>query len=184
MHTERWATPVFALLEPSSLGNNTTATTTTVSVRNATTKTAALKNTTAAAAYLIDRFNQVVENATRKASESSLLVVQPTDRTLMGHNYETMTPIVLEKYKLVLFTNPKCGSTVLKQLMRRMMGHADDYFEHRWGRGGLPHKWPANGLNYTAQYPIERVNEMMTDDAHGRGRRSSAIRRRGYCRPT
>ena len=114
MHTERWATPVFTLPEPSSLGNNTTATTTTVSVRNATTRTAALKNTTAAAAsaYLIDRFNQVVENATRKASESPLLVVQPTDRTLMGHNYETMTPIVLEKYKLVLFTNPKCGSTV------------------------------------------------------------------------
>ena len=53
---------------------------------------------------------------------------------------------------------------VLKQLMRRMMGYEDDYYENRFGKGGLPHKWPANGLNYSAHYPLEKVNEMMTSD--------------------
>ena len=45
--------------------------------------------------------------------------------------------------------------------MRRMMGY-ENYIEHNWGKRGLPHKHPANGLNYTAHYPLERVDEMMT----------------------
>jgi hypothetical protein len=34
-------------------------------------------------------------------------------------------PIVIEKYKLIFFTLPKCGCTVWKQLFRRMMGYSD-----------------------------------------------------------
>ena len=41
------------------------------------------------------------------------------------------------------------------------MGY-ENYIEHNWGKRGLPHKHPANGLNYTAHYPLERVDEMMT----------------------
>ncbi|KAL7526682.1 hypothetical protein ACHAWF_001875 [Thalassiosira exigua] len=48
--------------------------------------------------------------------------------------------------------------------MRRMMGYEEDYHVNTWGKDALPHHWPTNGLNYTAHYPLEKVNEMMTSD--------------------
>jgi len=108
---------------------------------------------------IIEKFNKISNE--RAININSL--VRPTDASLMQYN-EARTPIVLEKYKLVLITNPKSGSTVLKQLMRRMMGHEDDFSVHEWGANGLPHKHPANGLNYTAHYSLDEVDEMMTSD--------------------
>ncbi|KAL7453633.1 hypothetical protein ACHAWC_005275 [Mediolabrus comicus] len=99
---------------------------------------------------------------THNAGNNSFFV-KPTDNTLLKYN-EAISGIVIEKYKLVLFTNPKIGSTILKQLCRRMMGYEEDYHIHKWGKNGLPHRHPANGLNYTAHYPIEMVNKMMTSD--------------------
>eukprot|EP00571_Detonula_confervacea_P009747 CAMPEP_0172322420 /NCGR_PEP_ID=MMETSP1058-20130122/45843_1 /TAXON_ID=83371 /ORGANISM="Detonula confervacea, Strain CCMP 353" /LENGTH=354 /DNA_ID=CAMNT_0013038157 /DNA_START=144 /DNA_END=1205 /DNA_ORIENTATION=- len=90
------------------------------------------------------------------------MFVQPTDSSLCSF-HDAITPIVLEKYKLVLFTNPKMGSTVLRQLMRRMMGYTN-YYVNTWGKDALPHTWPANGLNYTSHYSLDKINEMMTSD--------------------
>ncbi|KAL7516409.1 hypothetical protein ACHAWX_001430 [Stephanocyclus meneghinianus] len=70
------------------------------------------------------------------------------------------TPIVLESHKLLLFTIEKVGSTVLRQLMRRMMGYADYDFHG----GGIPHVFPKNGLRYLHQYTLEEAQHMMVSD--------------------
>lgn len=105
---------------------------------------------------LIDTYNRIIDNITSS-------FVQSTDSTLLNF-HEGTTPIVFEGYKLVLIANPKVASTVLKQLMRRMMGYEDNYHVHKWNKVGLPHSWPANGLNYTSQYSLQKVNEMMTSN--------------------
>ena len=68
------------------------------------------------------------------------------------------TPIVIEKYKLLLFVQEKIGSTVLKQLCRRIMG-ASDYYKNG---GGKPHAPWVNGLSYLTMYPIETADAMLT----------------------
>ncbi|EED88134.1 predicted protein [Thalassiosira pseudonana CCMP1335] len=121
---------------------------------------------------IIAKFNKVTNH-------NNSLFVQRTDFSLLSYN-EATTPIVNEEYKLVLFANPKIGSTVLKQLMRRMMGY-EDYDANTWGKEKYPHKCGMvnvtnengevtgsycryNGLNYTSQFSIQQVNEMMTSD--------------------
>lgn len=105
----------------------------------------------------IEKFHKLVDDAAIDVAS----LVRPTDASLMEF-HEARTPIILDNYKLVLFANPKSGSTALKQLARRMSGRESDYRSHSWGKDGLPHKWPANGLNYTAHRPLRDVNEIMT----------------------
>lgn len=70
-------------------------------------------------------------------------------------------PIVMEKYKLIFFTLPKCGCTVWKQLFRRMMGYPDWNIQDGQ-ETFLPHNSQLNGLKYLSDYPLEQANEFMT----------------------
>lgn len=67
------------------------------------------------------------------------------------------TPIVIEQYKLLFFTTEKIGSTVLKQLLRRMMG----YTNYDYQGEGIPHVSPQNGLSYITDYDLEDATHMM-----------------------
>eukprot|EP00804_Cyclotella_cryptica_P026537 CCRYP_015381-RA/>CCRYP_015381-RA protein AED:0.03 eAED:0.03 QI:83/1/1/1/1/1/2/889/212 len=102
-------------------------------------------------------------NTSQRKIESSTTATAfrllPTDSLYHHYNMST-TPIVLESHKLLLFTIEKVGSTVLRQLMRRMMGH-DDYDFHG---GGIPHVFPKNGLRYLHQYSLEEAREMLVSD--------------------
>lgn len=70
------------------------------------------------------------------------------------------SPVVLEDFRLLFFTTPKVGSTVFKQLFRRMMKiegwSIDDGFD-------IPHSPRMNGLKYLYDYPTERAEEILTD---------------------
>jgi Sulfotransferase family len=68
-------------------------------------------------------------------------------------------PIVVEEYKLVVYTQPKVASTTLKQLLRRMM-HLQDWSVHK--EPHLPHDPNHNGLRYLYHYPPSEVNAIMT----------------------
>lgn len=72
-----------------------------------------------------------------------------------GYDY---SPIVIEKYKLLIFTIPKNACTVIKQLARRIMGFKD------WKKENveIPHNPEKNGLKYLRSFPIEQATEMMT----------------------
>ena len=68
-------------------------------------------------------------------------------------------PVVLQSHNLVFFTIPKVGSTVLKQLFRRMEGYMD-YLEDKHP---LPHAPKRNGLTYLYDYPPQVADSIMTD---------------------
>mmetsp|Transcript_21097 Transcript_21097/g.50141 ORF Transcript_21097/g.50141 Transcript_21097/m.50141 type:complete len:571 (-) Transcript_21097:732-2444(-) len=59
-----------------------------------------------------------------------------------------VSPIVVEEFKLVLFTTPKIATTVWKQLARRMM-HYDNWREENLQ---LPHYPQYNGIRYLYHY--------------------------------
>jgi hypothetical protein len=85
-------------------------------------------------------------------------IVTPKDRIMRnGWDY---SPIVLSSHKLILFTIPKAGCTVIKQLARRMMGFSD------WQRGDdeIPHNPSVNGLRYLRQFSENEATEMMTSN--------------------
>ncbi|KAL7552814.1 hypothetical protein ACHAWF_018766 [Thalassiosira exigua] len=92
-------------------------------------------------------------------SDRAPLLLEKTDSIYREYNH-SMTPIVIPHYKLLFFTIEKTGSTVLKQLMRRMTGH-DDYYYHG---GGIPHIANVSGLTVLTDYSLEEANEMMTSD--------------------
>lgn len=68
------------------------------------------------------------------------------------------SPIVIEKYKLLLFTIPKNGCTVLRQLARRMMGLSD----WQTANDNIPHEPRINGLSYLGNFSVEEATIMMT----------------------
>lgn len=100
-----------------------------------------------------------IQNVTSHVAPHAFLL-QRSDSIYREYN-SSVTPIVIEKYKLLLFTIEKTGSTVLKQLMRRMMGY-EDYYVHD-GRG-MPHVWPKNGLKDLTHYGLSEANKMLTSD--------------------
>jgi hypothetical protein len=82
----------------------------------------------------------------------------PLDPFLTSGNGWDVSPIVIERYRLVFFTIPKTGTTVFKQLFRRMMGFGD------WTNDkdpNLPHNPQFNGLQYLYAYPYDKVLEFM-----------------------
>jgi hypothetical protein len=72
-----------------------------------------------------------------------------------GYDY---SPIVLRDHKLLLFTIPKVGCTVMRQLARRMMGMKD------WSQADdqIPHNPEKNGLRYLEHYSLASATHMMT----------------------
>ena len=95
----------------------------------------------------------------RRTNVTTTQLLQKSDSIYRKYNIST-TPIVIEEYKLVFFTCEKIGSTVIRQLLRRMMGF-DNYAYHG---GGIPHIYPKNGLTPLHKFPLEKANEMMTSD--------------------
>jgi len=91
---------------------------------------------------------------------SSTLTKHPsiTKRDRIMRNGWDYSPIVIEKYNLLLFTIPKNACTVIKQLARRMMGLKD----WKIGNDAIPHNPKINGLRYLRSFPIEQATEMMT----------------------
>jgi Sulfotransferase family len=69
------------------------------------------------------------------------------------------SPIVVESHKLLFFTIPKVGTTVWKQLFRRMEGYTDWMTDQH----PLPHAPKRNGLQYLYDYPPMVADHMMTD---------------------
>ena len=67
-------------------------------------------------------------------------------------------PIVIEEFRLLFFTIPKTGTTVFKQLFRRMLG----YKNYLADNDVYPHHPQLNGLKYLYDYTPAKANEMMT----------------------
>ena len=70
------------------------------------------------------------------------------------------SPVVLEDFRLLFFTTPKIGSTVFKQLFRRMMKIQDWLMDDGFL---IPHSPMENGLKYLYDFPTERVEAILTD---------------------
>ena len=66
--------------------------------------------------------------------------------------------IVVERYRLVLFTQGKVACTVLKQLARRMM-ELDDWMDHNWK---VPHDPNRNGLSFLFNYEVMDALTILT----------------------
>lgn len=69
-------------------------------------------------------------------------------------------PIVIESHKLVFFTIPNVGCTILKQLLRRMMKQPD--WPSQSLEKMLPHNPKSNGLKYLYNYTLREASVMMT----------------------
>ena len=80
--------------------------------------------------------------------------------SLYHHYNMSTTPIVLEQHKLLLFTCEKVGSTVLRQLARRMMNYSD----YDYHGDGIPHVMGRNGLKYLHQFPIKEAENMLISE--------------------
>tara|TARA_B110000444_G_scaffold240900_1_gene256722 strand:+ start:10077 stop:12563 length:2487 start_codon:yes stop_codon:yes gene_type:complete len=82
--------------------------------------------------------------------------VTRSDR-IMQRGYDA-SPIVIESYRLVIFTIPKSACTVIKQLARRIAGKSD------WHVGGdkIPHDPSLNGLTYLSSFNIAKATSIMT----------------------
>jgi hypothetical protein len=69
-----------------------------------------------------------------------------------------VAPIVIPEYNLLFFTVPKTGTTIFKQLFRRMMGFENWLLKDE----NLVHSPGENGLKYLYHYPPTEANEMLT----------------------
>jgi hypothetical protein len=74
-----------------------------------------------------------------------------------------LSPIVIEKYKLIFFTNPQVGCTVWKQLFRRIMG-----LEDWWDPLVDSHNPKTNGLVYLRDYSLEEATRLMNSPDYTR----------------
>jgi hypothetical protein len=119
------------------------------------------------------------ENQQQKPQKPSLVLDSHHDQLLLPCNNNNSTtlssslkagialygggwdgaPIVVEEYKLLVYTQPKVASTTLKQLFRRMM-HLEDWALHK--EPYLPHDPNHNGLRYLYHYPPSHVASIMT----------------------
>jgi hypothetical protein len=94
-------------------------------------------------------------NTTTQTQTSTAFLLKP-DASIYQPGYDE-APIVIEKYQLLIFTVPKVGCTVLKQLARRIAGQRDWLREDE----GI-HSPQTSGLRYLNHYPLKKANDMMT----------------------
>lgn len=83
--------------------------------------------------------------------------LDPIDELMIPNLGWDVSPIVIEEYKLIFFTIPKTGTTIFKQLFRRMMKYMD------WPNDkdmNLIHNPSQNGLRYLYHYSRKDVEEM------------------------
>lgn len=88
------------------------------------------------------------------------LLVQEGDAVYQEGEWD-LAPVVLEKHKLVFFTQAKVGCTVWKQLFRRMAGYQNWKAENT--RNLLPWNPRFNGLKYLYHYDLQTASQMLTD---------------------
>jgi len=90
-------------------------------------------------------------------SYSRPAMIQSSDKFIANGEWDG-PPIVLKKYKLLLFTVPKVGCTVIKQFARRILGFPD------WQKdnGSIPHDPDSNGIVYLSHFTRQEAQEMMT----------------------
>ncbi|KAL3804740.1 hypothetical protein ACHAWO_011465 [Cyclotella atomus] len=101
----------------------------------------------------------VHKRLTKSSLNTTTFKLLQSDSIYHHYNMST-TPIVLEQHKLILFTCEKVGSTVLRQLARRMMNYSDyDYHGE-----GIPHVIGRNGLKYLHQFPRKEAEHMLVSD--------------------
>jgi hypothetical protein len=86
-------------------------------------------------------------------------VTSPYDPIVTPGGGWDVSPVVIEKYKLIFFTTPKIGTTVFKQLFRRMMGFSDWPIDKD---PNIPHNPLWNGLQYLYHYPPKKIQEFLT----------------------
>jgi hypothetical protein len=107
-------------------------------------------------------------------ADSGSQVYHSTTSTLNKHQLDYLldpesgwdvSPIIIEEFKLVLFTTPKIGTTVWKQLARRMM-HFDDWRttvsamqDSSVDYLQLPHNPQYNGLRYLYHFSKQVVDK-------------------------
>ncbi|GAB5368177.1 hypothetical protein AAMO2058_001296400 [Amorphochlora amoebiformis] len=82
------------------------------------------------------------------------------NQTLLKDGFD-LSPVVLEKFRLIFFTIPKVACTEFKRLFRRMEGY--DNWKVISTRDGLPHAPKANGLRYMSDYTPAEATLMMHD---------------------
>ena len=104
------------------------------------------------------RSNAKHESATQTHNVTSFKLYQSD--SLYNHYNMSTTPIVLKEHKLILFTCEKVGSTVLRQLARRMMNYSD----YDYHGDGIPHVIGRNGLEYLHQFRIKEAEHMLKSD--------------------
>ncbi len=107
-------------------------------------------------AFAANRYPQHRWGSRHTAESSS--IIDPQDSILTPGKGWDSSPIVLEDFRLLFFTTPKVGTTVFKQLFRRMMGVP------LWPLGdiNIPHNPQSNGLKYLYDFSFERVDEILT----------------------
>lgn len=92
-----------------------------------------------------------------KKTNSTAAQNDPILSFYQGGNWDG-APIVIEKKKLIFFSQPKIASTVFKQLFRRMMG-LEDWMLHK--EPHIPHDPAKNGLKYLLHFHPKDARAMM-----------------------
>lgn len=98
----------------------------------------------------------------QQPSEHQQLLVQPGDPEYSRGEWD-LSPVVVEQYKLIFFTQAKVGCTAWKQMFRRMLGYTNWKAENCCGM--LPWNPETNGLKYLYHYSREAASRMLQDPA-------------------
>lgn len=87
--------------------------------------------------------------------------VLPENDPLLSRSEWDLSPIVIEEFKLIFFTQAKVGCTVWKQLFRRMMHFPNWRAENCCNM--LPWNPRSNGLKYLYDYDRMEASRMLQD---------------------
>jgi hypothetical protein len=96
----------------------------------------------------------------RRQSKPNPVIRLRGDPLMVRRNTWDVSPIVIEKHKLLFFSVPKVAATTFKQLFRRMMGH-ENWKSVTLG-GLLPHDPGSNGLKYLWHYNLTQAEHFIT----------------------
>lgn len=79
------------------------------------------------------------------------------------HNWDA-APIVVENYKLLLFTTPKVGCTMLKHVMRKLTFGSNTTTTTTKLGDSFVHDPRKNGLSYLYNYSLEQAHDMLISE--------------------
>ena len=107
--------------------------------------------------YADDYENQVFDFKATNLTEPTLggKILKQNDDIYSRNDWDG-APIVVSKYKLIFFTQPKVAATRWKQAFRRMEGYNE--WKEIGGPNELPHQPQKNGLKYLYDFPLKEVS--------------------------